>query len=198
MLYYQRRMIEKTDEEIAVQVQKGDIESFGVLMERYEKKLTRYGKKFLADHEDTKDLVQEVFIDAYMNIKGFDASRKFSPWIYRMAHNKFINTVKKKWREMIFPFDLDLLFPQPIAKETADAELHKQDLKRMLDQCLEKIDSKYKEPLVLYYFEDMDYKEIADVLQIPISTVGIRLKRGRENLKKLVKKFDENYGQSKQ
>jgi len=185
---------EKTDEEIAAQVQKGDIESFGVLMERYENKLTRYGKKFLADNEDIKDLVQEVFIDAYMNIKGFDANRKFSSWIYRIAHNKFINTVKKKWREMIFPFDLDLLFPQPIAEETADGELHKQDLKKILDQCLNDISPKYREPIVLYYFEDMDYKEIAEILEIPVSTVGVRLRRGKAILKKLFKQLDKTYG----
>jgi len=186
-------MIEKTDEEIAKRVQKGDIESFGVLMERYEKKLTRYGKKFLADSEDIKDLVQEVFVEVYMNLRSFDVNRKFSSWIYRIAHNKFINAVKKKWKDRIFPFDLDLLLPQPVAEETADGELHKQDLKRMMDRCLNDISPKYREPIVLYYFEDMDYKEIAEILQIPVGTVGIRLRRGKEILKNLFIKLDNAY-----
>jgi RNA polymerase sigma-70 factor (ECF subfamily) len=57
----------------------------------------------------------------------------------------------------------------------------------MLEQALNTLSEKYKEPLVLYYFEDMDYREIADILHIPISTVGVRLQRGRAMLKKIVK-----------
>lgn len=183
-------MHKKTDEQIAAQVQKGDIESFGFLMKRYEEKMMRYGRKFISNGEDTKDLVQEIFIKAYMNIKSFDPGRRFSPWIYRIAHNEFVNAVKKRWREKVFPFDLDLLFPSPVAKETADSEAHRKDIKRMLDKSLKKISAKYREPLILYYFEEMDYKEIAEIMQIPVSTVGIRLKRGKEILKEIVKKFD--------
>jgi RNA polymerase sigma-70 factor (ECF subfamily) len=57
----------------------------------------------------------------------------------------------------------------------------------MLERSLNTLNAKYKEPLVLYYFEDMDYREIADILHIPISTVGVRLQRGRAMLKKIVK-----------
>src|SRR3989338_8063944 len=142
-------MPDKTDEEIAAHVQGGDPESFGFLMERYEAKLTRYGRKFMADGEDIKDLVQSMFIKAYMNIQSFDAARKFSPWIYRIAHNEFVNAVRRKWKDGIFTFDLDLLFPHPVAKETADAETHRQDMRRMLDQCLNQLSPKYREALVL-------------------------------------------------
>lgn len=180
----------RSDEEIAMQVQKGDSESFGVLVERYENKMLRYARKFLPDAEDRKDLVQDVFIKAYTNIQSFDASRRFSPWIYRIAHNEFINAGKKRWASKIFAFDLDLLFPHPIAPDTADGRAERQELKRMLDQCLGALDRKYRGPLVLYYFEDMDYKEIAEIMQIPMSTVGVRLQRGKIMLKKLVEKSD--------
>ncbi len=56
----------------------------------------------------------------------------------------------------------------------------------MLERSLDTLSEKYKEPLVLYYFEDMDYREIADILHVPISTVGVRLQRGRMMLKKIV------------
>jgi RNA polymerase sigma-70 factor (ECF subfamily) len=179
-------MPEKTDEEIAKEVQLGEVESFGLLIERYEPKITRYARKFIFNGEDAKDLVQEAFIKAYTNIQSFDAGRSFSSWMYRIAHNEFINAIKKKSRLPIFQFDFDTIFPQPVALETADSEMNKKELREMLDKCLGKLDPKYREPLVLYYFEDMDYKEIADILEVPVSTVGVRLTRGKASLKKIV------------
>ena len=70
-------MEETTDESIAARVQKGDIEAFARLMERYEKKITRYARKFLADPDDIKDIVQEVSRRS-INIKSFDVKRFFS------------------------------------------------------------------------------------------------------------------------
>ena len=65
-------MPEKSDEEIAIQVQGGDSDSFRILVERYEPKIVRYAKRFFFDGDEGKDLVQEVFIKAYINIRSFD------------------------------------------------------------------------------------------------------------------------------
>ena len=93
-------MPEQTDEQIAQSVQKGNVEAFGALVEKFKPENSlRYAKKFLFDYEDGKDIVQEVFIKAYANIQSFDTARSFSSWIYRIAHNEFINTIKKKGRE---------------------------------------------------------------------------------------------------
>ena len=178
-------MNEATDEEIVLQVQGGNAEPFGFLVERYEIKITRYAKKFLSNIQDIEDLVQDVFIKAYTNIQSFDASRRFSPWLYRIAHNEFVNTLKKKSRTPLSFFDFDTLFPHPFSKETADGSMIERDIKNMLDKCLNRLDQKYREPLVLYYFEEIDYKEIAEILHIPLSTVGVRLNRGKNILKSI-------------
>lgn len=181
------RMPEITDEEIAARVQQGDIKSFDLLLERYEKKIMRYARKFLSNSEDAKDTVQEVFIKAYVNLRSFDTRGRFSPWLYRIAHNEFINAIRKKKTEKVFFFDLDVFFPHLAASEKADGNINSQDLRKILNESLEKLPAKYREPLILYYFEDMDYKEIAEILHVPISTVGVRLKRGKAMLKKIVK-----------
>jgi RNA polymerase sigma-70 factor (ECF subfamily) len=186
-------MNETSDEQIAASVQSGDVKAFDVLIERYEKKMKRYARKFLFK-DDADDIVQEVFIKTYVNIKSFDTGKKFSSWLYRIAHNEFINAMRKKKTEKVFSFDFDLLFPHPAAKETADSEAKNNDLRLILDRCLDKINAKYREPLVLYYFEDLDYKEIAEVLHVPQSTVGVRLARGKAQLKKMVRQNDPNYG----
>ena len=181
-------MHERKDEEIASLVQEGDVEAFRELVERYEPKISRYAKRFLFQGDDIKDLVQEVFIKAYVNIRSFDAERRFSPWIYRIAHNEFVNAVKRKQkeRENVSLFNFDVLFPHLMAKETADGGMNQKELKRMIDKSLDRLGPKYKDPLILYYFEEMDYKAIADILRIPVSTVGVRLQRGKAMLKKLV------------
>jgi len=186
-------MSELRDEDIAKKVQNGDTESFGLLVERYEQKMMRYARKFLFGRHDAEDLVQEVFLKAYINIQGFDIKRKFSSWLYRIAHNEFINAIKKKRRLPFISFDIDTLFSHLASEETADREMNEKDLKEMLDSCLNKLDFKYREPLILYYYEEMNYQEIAEVMRIPVSTVGIRLKRGREILKKTFGKQDNLY-----
>ena len=174
----------KTDEAVARRVQEGDTESFSLLVERYEEKLTRYARKFLFWGEDVKDLVQDVFLKAYSNMQSFDAARRFSPWIYRIAHNVYLNAARKRGKEAVAFFDLDVLFPHPASPETAEGEADRKELRQMLDAHLGLLDLKYREPLILYYFEDMDYRQIAEVLRLPVSTVGVRLRRGKELLRR--------------
>jgi RNA polymerase sigma-70 factor, ECF subfamily len=184
-------MPELTDEEIAMRVQRGDDQSFGDLMCRYEQKLMRYGGKFLSVDDDIEDKVQEIFMKAFVNLQSFDPGQKFSSWIYRIAHNHYIDALKKKSRSKMSFFNLDIFFPHAVAPETADGETEREDLKKMLDRCLDRLDSKYKEPLILFYFEDLDYKAISDVLQIPVSTVGVRIGRGKATMKKIFKELEE-------
>lgn len=178
-------MLEKTDENIARQVQSGEAEAFGLLVERYEPKLHRYAKRFLFGYEDAQDLLQEIFLKAFSNIRSFDATRNFSSWIYRVAHNEFINFIKKKGREPLPFFDPDTLFPHPVAPGQADDEIKDSELKEMMEKCLNGLAPKYREPLVLYYFEDLDYQRISDILRLPVSTVGVRINRGKKLLKNI-------------
>jgi RNA polymerase sigma-70 factor (ECF subfamily) len=181
------------DEDLAKRVQKGEEESFRLLVARYKDKLTRYARRFLFDQDDAKDLVQEVFIKAYVNIKTFDTARRFSPWLYRIAHNEFVNALRKRTAREKVEAELygddrsDAPAPQFLAKETADGSMRRGEIREMFYHALGKLDPKYREPLVLYYFEEMNYKTIAEVLQLPLSTVGVRLQRGKAMLKNLVK-----------
>jgi len=173
----------QTDEAIVDQIQQGQNELFGKLLDRYQPKITRYAGRFLSDADDRNDIVQETFIKAYRNIESFDTKRKFSSWLYRIAHNECINFLKKKKLEKIPFFDLDVLFPH-ISREKHQEEVNTEQIKEMVDTSMGKLDVKYREPLLLYYIEGFDYKEISDILRIPVDTVGMRLTRGRKLLKK--------------
>ena len=178
-------MTQETDEQIATRVQAGESDGFGELIERYQTKLLRYARKFLLDADDAVDIVQDIFIKTYENIQSFDTTRRFSPWIYRIAHNEFVNALKKRQASRTtFGFDIDTLFPHLTAPETTDSATLERDTRKILEMHLNKLDAKYREPLILYYLQGMDYKEISEILQIPVSTVGVRLARARSMLQK--------------
>jgi len=184
-------MTEQTDEQIARLIQAGDAELFGELIERYETKLKRYARKFLSTAEDIEDLVQDVFVKAYTNIQSFDDSLRFSPWIYRIAHNVFVNELKKKSRRGVGVFDVDTILPNLPAKEEADADAIESELRAEMGELVGELKSKYREVVVLYYFEELSYQEISDVLKIPVTTVGVRMNRGRQKLRSLYKERTE-------
>lgn len=187
-------MTERTDEEIALAVQQGDAESFGDIIDRYETKLKRYARKFLNTNHEIDDLVQDVFIKSYTNIQSFNIKLRFSPWIYRIAHNTFVNELKKKERRGFNFFDADLIFPHLAANETADGEILDEEVSLEIDNLIENLPSKYREVIVLHYFESLSYQEISDVLHIPTTTVGVRMTRARTKLKEFYKSKHKHYG----
>ncbi len=186
-------MINTTDEELAVLVQNGDKEKFGLLMERYDPKLSRYGRKFLSRKENIEDIVQDIFISTFQNIQSFDTSLKFSSWIYRIAHNAFVNALKKNSKGPVTSFDLDLLLSYQIYEDPDIKEREDKELQKMMNSCLDKLKPKYKEVLILHFLEDFSYKEISDILKIPTGTVGIRIKRAKEELRKYYQEIEEKH-----
>ena len=183
--------VERSDETIARSVQTGEVEAFGELVVRYENKLKRYAQKFLSQKEDVEDLVQEVFIKAYTNIQSFDINLRFSPWIYRIAHNIFVNELRRKSRYGFNVFDADTILPLIPAKETADNNILKEEIKKEMEFLLKNLSDKYREIVVLHYFQELSYKEISDILQIPTTTVGVRMLRAKSQLKKEYQKIYE-------
>ncbi len=180
-----------TDEQLTRLVQDGDTDKFGVLMERYQAKLFRYGRKFLTDNDNIEDVVQEVFIKTYQNIKSFDASQRFSPWIYRIAHNTYINAIKKRSIGPMYLFDFDTLLSYTVVDDPVVREKEQKEMKEIVDKGLALIEPKYREILVLFYIEELSYKEIAEILHIPIGTVGVRIMRAKDILKQAIEEQNE-------
>jgi RNA polymerase sigma-70 factor (ECF subfamily) len=183
----------QNDEDLVSLIIKGDKELFGELIERYESKLTRYVKRFTQHPDDVSDIIQIVFIKAYTHLQSFDTSRSFNSWIYRIAHNESVTYLKKKGNEKVSFIDFDTFLPHPFAQEEADDHTVKREMRELMEISLANISPKYREVLILYYYEELSYQEIADVLHIPTATVGVRIKRGKESLKK---KLRANHYQS--
>jgi len=171
-----------TDEELVVRVREEDQEEYAELVNRYEEKLKRYAG-YLMGGEESDEVVQDTVIKAFVNLNSFDEKRKFSSWIYRIAHNEAMNRVKKK-KHLSLDFN-DWLKEVLPGKINVEEEYEKKEEKEAVRESLLKLDFKYRSVLSLYYLEDKTYDEISDILKIPMGTVGIRLKRGKEKMRKV-------------
>jgi RNA polymerase sigma-70 factor, ECF subfamily len=172
----------ETDEAIVARVVGGDIDIFALLIGRYEPKLLRYATYLIHDQMTAHDVVQDTFIKAYQNLQGFNPKYKFSSWIYRIAHNEAMNTVKKS--KHISPDSFDEL--HDYSYDANIAELIDTDmLKEHVLSCVNKLDPKYREVVQLVYYEHMKYEEVSDILHVPTSTVGVWLTRAKKRLKQI-------------
>src|SRR5690606_26751864 len=92
---------EMTDEHLVEAVRGGEERAFMYLVQRYEGKLFAYIMRLINHRDDACDITQDVFLKAYRNLHRFDTERKFSSWIYRIAHNESVNWLKKKTRAKV-------------------------------------------------------------------------------------------------
>ncbi len=188
--HYAVMSAQDSDENLAVRVQAGESEAFGILVERYEAKLSRYGRKFLARQEDIEDIVQDVFESAFRNIKSFDTERRFSPWIFRIAHNAFVNALRRNKLAPFLAFDFDTILAHAEIEAPVDSDRQQREMLTLIERGLERLKPASREILVLFYLEDFSYQEIADILHVPTGTVGVRLSRAREELRKVYADLD--------
>jgi RNA polymerase sigma-70 factor (ECF subfamily) len=161
------------DNELVAAIVAGDQERFGELMGRYESKLVHYVVYLIHDRSAAQDIVQETFIKTYKNLRGFNAKYKFSSWIYRIAHNEAMSYVRHE-KHLDHDTDIDIV-----------REIDRSILRDKMSLCLDEIDARYREVLMLQFYEGMKYDEIADVLRVPPSTVGVWALRGKAKLKEL-------------
>lgn len=173
-----------SDEQLVEIIRDKDQELYGEIITRYKQKLSHYLRKFIYDSDELEDVLQNVFIKAFRNLYGFDIDRKFSSWLYRIAHNEAINHLKKYAAKAVPLEEMEYkLFDQ---KMDLDGRVDGILLKEKMGQYLSQLKLKYREPLILYYFEEKSYEEISDILRMPTSTVGTLMKRGKAKLKELV------------
>ena len=195
VLYYNQSMsIENlSDEELIVKIREKDPELYAEIIQRYQSKLSHYLRKFIKDFDEIEDVLQDVFIKAYKNLYGFNPDRRFSSWIYRIAHNEAINHIKKYYNRGRISFDeleYEIIGEKMDLAERIDLKIDREKIGLAFND----LKLKYKEVILLYYFEDRSYEEISDILRMPVSTVGTYISRGKKQLKEILLK---KYGREK-
>lgn len=177
-----------TDEQLVVIVRSENQEFYAEIIKRYQNKIFYYINRLINNKEEAEDLTQEVFIKVFRNLNGFDQTRKFSSWIYRIAHNESVNYLKKKSYFKILSIEQNEFLKNTMAStENLFEKIIKNETSEKIKELLSKLSFSYREVLVLRYFEERTYEEISDILRKPTNTVGTMINRAKAQLEKLMK-----------
>jgi len=174
-----------SDEQIIEVVRVENKGLYSEIIKRYQSKLSHYLRKFIYNPDELEDVLQTVFIKTYKNLFSFNMNKKFSSWIYKIAHNEAINYIRKN--SASHQVSLDKVEYQIIDKNIDLGKNFDQILlKKQIENSLSQLKLKYREPLILFFFEQKSYEEISDILRIPKSTVGTLISRGKKMLKEKI------------
>lgn len=177
------------DEELVEVIRQQNQELFSEIVTRYQNKIFSYINRLINNRVEAEDLTQEVFIKVFRNLYGFDSKRKFSSWIYRIAHNQAVNYLKKKSYFKILSFEQNEFLMNTITStENIIEQIITKENSQKVRELLNKLSFKYREVLILRYFEERSYEEISDILRRPVNTVGTMINRAKVQLEGIMKK----------
>lgn len=169
------------DADLIRQSARGNVESYNLLVSRWEKRVYNYLLRLTAHREDALDLTQDVFLKAYQNLRKLEDPGRFAPWLYRIAHNEAYSMFRKRRPEI----DVDELEPE--ATETkvtvGGSAVFPIELSLAVAGALERLTPDQREAVVLKVYQGFKFEEIAEILSCPVSTIKSRLYTALELLK---------------
>ncbi len=179
------------DQRMITAVLEGDAEAYRVLVERYQKPIFNLMFRMTGSHSDAADLAQEAFIKAYEKLDKFKTGRKFFPWLYAVSANHAKNYLRKNYKYQTTRAD----YVENGFRELTDGSTDRQEDRlaekidyRHLYQALGRLPEDYREAVVLRYREEMTMRDIGAALKISVSGAKMRVHRGVEKLRKIMKR----------
>lgn len=181
----------RTDEDLVLAVRAGDLDSLGILVARWEQPLFRFVIRLLGRDEDARDVCQETFLRVLDRARHFRPGAKFSTWMYQIALNLCRDRARRTRR-----WDRILVRPRPVVDEVpveteasapADDQPHAayevEERRAAVRVALESLPADQREVLVLKEYEGLKFREIAEVLGLPESTVKSRMYVALESMR---------------
>lgn len=176
----------QSDEQLVARTQAGDVAAFNDLVTRWEEPLYRFVYRYLGDPEDARDICQEAFVRAYTNLEGFRGQAKFSSWLYQIALNLSRSEFRKRGSRPTVSLDEEetaghLRLVQHDVAGPDEWAINGQRA-RILQEALAALPEKQRTVVILKEYHGLRFREIAEILNTPESTVKSRLYHGLETL----------------
>lgn len=183
---------DELDENLVKLAQNGDTEAYGVLVERYQRRVFNVCYGVVRNHDDATDLAQDAFIKAFRSLSRFRGNSKFYTWIYRIAKNVCIDHIRKQKRRNSVEFDDAVGHDEPVSPGASllpsalginpARVAGRRELLDQIDNALSTLSENHREVIVLREIEGLSYQEIAETVDISIGTVMSRLFHARKNM----------------
>lgn len=175
-----------TEQELQLVKQaQANIAAFAQLYDHYFPKIFSYCQRRLPDTDSAKDVTSEVFMAAVEHIQKFDHRKgvKFGSWLYRIAHNKIVDTYRRRGRELL---DITNI---PVASEHQTETAADQEYRELqIKSVLRKIKPRYQLALTLRYFQELDNPEIAEIMELNSKQVAVVLHRALKTFRRIYTK----------
>lgn len=174
-----------TDEKLLREHLEGKAGSFELLVRRHAQELYQFVLRFMGDSTTAEDVVQEAFLQVHTSAAQFDPSRRFKPWLFTIAANKARDQLRRRSRRREVAFDAQIgegedagrSFIHLLAGDstTPDESLRLDEQRRVVRSVVEEMPPNLCEVLILAYYHRFPYKEIGEIVGIPLGTVKSRL-----------------------
>jgi RNA polymerase sigma-70 factor (ECF subfamily) len=183
-----------SDEVIVERALTGDAEAFGELVRRWERRIFALTYGILGREEDARDATQETFLAAFRNLRGFRGEAKVSSWLHRIAVNQCISRQRraKVRRESALDDEQDndaATFAAPVSESPVRVVEGRQET-LAVRRAINSLPLELRQVVVMKEFEELTFREIADVLDLPLSTVKSRLYTALKQLQMRLQKFE--------
>jgi RNA polymerase sigma-70 factor (ECF subfamily) len=166
------------------QARQGDKEAFGLLIEAYQGPVFNLAYRMLNNAREAEEAAQEAFVRAYTRLNSYDPNRKFSTWMLSITSNYCIDLLRKR-RALLLSLDGPLP-PHPALQSDRtkgpEAQVIQDERQQVVQALLGQLPDDYREAVVLRYWYEMSYDEIAEVMETTVSAIKSRLFRARRQL----------------
>lgn len=180
--------------ELIKKITEGDENAFKVIYEQYSKRIFNTVLHFVQNHSDAEDVTQEVFIEIFRSISGFKYGSTFFTWIYRIAVTKSLEFIRHKKRKKRFAFNI-ISEPDEIISEDFNhpgVDIENKERALALFNAIRKLSKNQRIAFTLNKIDGLEYKEIAEIMKISLSSVESLIFRAKEKLKKLLYYYYKN------
>ncbi len=179
--------------ELIERSRKGESAAFGVLVERYQRRVIGVALAVVHNQDDAVELAQETFVRAYENLSKFESRSSFSTWLYRIASNLAIDFWRREGRHVVLHGEDAESEINRIPSLQGDSfkEVSRAELSGRLKQALGELTSEHRAVILLREVEGLSYDEISDILQVPRGTVMSRLHYARTHLRAILQDLEE-------
>ena len=169
------------DADLIRQATRGNVESFNLLVSRWEKRVYNYLLRITANREDALDLTQDAFLKAYQNLRKLDDPGRFAPWLYRIAHNEAYSMFRKRKPQT----DVEEIEPEATGTKitVGGSSVFPIELSLAVASALDRLSVDQREAVVLKIYQGFKFEEMAEILSCPVSTIKSRLYTALELLK---------------
>ena len=179
-----------TDEVIVERALTGDAEAFGEIVRRWERRIFALTYGMLGREEDARDATQETFLAAFRNLRGFRGEAKVSSWLHRIAVNQCISRQRRSKVRSESALDDDSGFATPVSYSPVHVAEGRQET-LAVRRAINSLPVELRQVVVMKEFEELTFREIADALDLPLSTVKSRLYTAMKQLQMRLQKFED-------